>query len=237
MPAEVSLHRGTRSQRSTSEPSIAESSPPQSAMVATNMGHPQPVGGQALNHAGGTMSIGSIIEPSFASRAHSGMNDLSSMPVGVGPRCTLPHDLVYNIPVSAESPMYSSDSCYSPMSDYLQPQVNGQRYLPQEAVSRSQSTPSEPFYHPQLLTSPLPSASGFPIWDHFDPVMLGTPLEGSYLPTVGIPHLMFLAIILTDVLQNRQYQYPSPTWMDSNGSPYEMNLPPQQSWQVAKATY
>lgn len=197
MPAEVSLSRGARSQRSTSEPSVADSTPPRSAMVAANMGHSQPVGGQPLAHAGGTMSIGSIIEPSFVSHSHSNMNDLSSMAVGVGPP-GLPRDLVYNIPVSAESPLYSSDSCYSPMSDYLQPQVNGQRFLPQETVSRSHSTPVEPFYHSQLITSPLSSTSAFPVWDQFDPGMLGTPLEGSYLPTVGIPHPQFLSITIID---------------------------------------
>lgn len=187
MPTEVLPSRGARSQRSTSEPSIADSTPPRSAMIAPNMGHSQPVGGQALTHAGSTMSIGSIIEPSFVSNSHHSMNDLSNMAVGVGPG--LPRDLVYSIPVSAESPLYSSDSCYSPMSDYLQPQVNGQRFLPQETVSRSHSTPVEPFYHSQLITAPLSSTSAFPVWDQFDPAMLGTPLEGSYIPTVGIPHL------------------------------------------------
>ena len=188
MPAEAPPSRGARSQRSISEPSIADSTPPRSATIAPNMTHPQPAGGQALTHAGSTMSIGSIIEPSFVSNSHPSMNDLSNMAVGVGPP-GLPRELVYNIPVSAESPLYSSDSCYSPMSDYLQPQVNGQRFLPQETVSRTHSAPAEPFYHSQLITAPLSSTPAFPVWDQFDPVMLGTPLEGSYLPTVGIPHL------------------------------------------------
>lgn len=149
------------------------------------------------------MSIGSIIEPSrgndFGQRFP---NDLSHLAVGVGPRTLPTTEMLYGtIPGTAESPMYSSDSCYSPMSDYhlQQPQVSsttGHRYMAQDAaVSRPQTTTSlESFYPPQLMTaSPLNVVgSAFPVWDQFDPSVLGTPLEeGSYLPTVGIPHLHF----------------------------------------------
>ena len=195
MPPDGSLARGSRSQRSPSEASIMGSTPPRPAMMAAHLGQPQPVGGQPLPHAAAAMSIGSIIEPSMRSDLVSPhmrtMNDLSNIAIGVGPR-PLPHDLVYGHPMAVESPLMSSDSCYSPMSDYLQqPQVNGQRYLPSETVSRAQSTPIEPFYHPNLLTSPLSGTSVYPVWDSFDPAMFGGPLERSYLPTVGIPHPRF----------------------------------------------
>lgn len=168
--------------------------------MAGHMGQPPPaVGGQSLPHAAAAMSIGSIIEPSMRSDLVSPhmqtMNDLSNIAIGVGPRA-LSHDLVYGHPMAAESPLLSSDSCYSPMSDYLQqPQVNGQRFLPSEAVPRAQSTPIESFYQPNLLTSPLSGTSVgtsvYPGWDSFDPAMFGGPVERSYLPTVGIPHRRF----------------------------------------------
>ncbi len=190
MPPDASLTRRSRSQRSPSEASIAGSTPPRAPMIAPPLGQAPQVGGQPLPHAVAAMSIGSIIEPrsDLVSSHMRNMNDLASIAVGVGPR-TLPHDLVYGHPMAAESPLLSSDSCYSPMSDYLQqPQVNGQRYLPPEAVSRAQSTPIESFYQPNLLTSPLSGTSVYPGWDSFDPALFGDPVEGSYLPTVGIPH-------------------------------------------------
>lgn len=195
MPPDGSMARGPRSQRSPSEASIMGSTPPRPTMMAAHMGQPQPVGGQSLTHAAAAMSIGSIIEPSMQSNLVSPpmrtMNDLSSIAIGVGPR-PLPHDLVYGHPMAAESPLLSSESCYSPMSDYLQqPQVNGQRYLPSETVSRAQSTPIDPFYHSSLLTSPLSGTPVYPGWDSFDPAMFGGQLERSYLPTVGIPHRRF----------------------------------------------
>lgn len=216
MPAEASLARSSRSQRSASEPSIADSNPSSSGMVPATMGQPQPLRGQAMPQTAGTMSIGSIIEPSMRNDyGHHGRisNDLSNLAVGVGPR-TLPAELIYGISAAAESPLYSSDnSCYSPMSDYLKPQTHGQSYLPPDAVSQAQTSPLEANYQPQLMTSPLSTASAYPVWEQFDSSVLGGQLDGPYLPT-----------------QNRQYQYPSPTWIETNTSPYEMNLPPQQPW-------
>lgn len=192
MPAEASLARSSRSQRSASEPSIADSNPSSSGMVPATMGQPPPLRGQAMPQTAGTMSIGSIIEPSMRNDySHHGRisNDLSHLPVGVGPR-TLPADLIYGISAAAESPLYSSDnSCYSPMSDYLKPQAHGQSYLPPDAVSQAQTSPLESNYQPQLITSPLPTASAYPVWEQFDSSILGNQLDGSYLPTVGIPHL------------------------------------------------
>lgn len=198
MPAEASFPRSSRSQRSASLPSNADSNASNSGLATATMPHPPAIRGQTMSIAqpAAQMSIGSIIEPSrgndFGQRFP---NDLSHLAVGVGPRTLPTTEMLYgNIPGSAESPMYSSDSCYSPMSDYLQqPQVStGQRYMSQDAVSRPQTSPLESFYQPQLMTSPLSVGSAFPVWDQFDPSVLGTPLEeGSYLPTVGIPHLDF----------------------------------------------
>lgn len=194
MPPDGALARASRSQRSASEGSIAGSTPPRPAMMTAPM--PQPLGGQSLPHTAATMSIGSIIEPSMRTDLVSShvrtMTDLSNIAIGVGPRA-LPHDMVYGHPMAGESPLLSSDSCYSPMSDYLQQpaQVSGQRYLPSETVSRAQSTPIESFYHPSLLTSPLSGPSVYHGWDSFDPTMFGDPTERSYLSTVGIPHRRF----------------------------------------------
>lgn len=219
MPAEASLPRSSRSQRSASLPSNADSN--SGMATATIPTHPPAIRGQTMPLAqpAAQMSIGSIIEPSrgndFGQRFP---NDPSHLAVGVGPRALPTTEMLYGtIPGTAESPMYSSDSCYSPMSDYLQqPQISnsaGQRYLSQDnaaaaasAVSRppqtittasnttTTSSSLESFYQqPQLMTSPLSVVgSAFPVWDHFDPSVLGAPLEeGSYLPIVGIPHLHF----------------------------------------------
>lgn len=194
MPAEASLARSSRSQRSASEPSIADSNPSSSGMVPATMGQPQPLRGQAMTQTAGTMSIGSIIEPSMRNDyGHHGRisNDLSHLAVGVGPR-TLPAELIYGISGAAESPLYSSDnSCYSPMSDYLKPQAHGQSYLPSDVVSQAQTSPLESNYQPQLMTSPLSTASAYPVWDQFESSILGNQMDGSYLPTVGSPHLRF----------------------------------------------
>lgn len=201
MPAETSLPRSSRSQRSASVPSNADSAS-NSGMATATIPHPPTIRGQTMPIAqpAAQMSIGSIIEPSrgndFGQRFP---NDLSHLAVGVGPRTLPTTEMLYGtMPGTAESPMYSSDSCYSPMSDYLQhPQVSttGQRYMSQDAVSRPPQTTTslESFYQPQLMTSPLTVVgSAFPVWDQFDPSVLGAPLEeGSYLPIVGIPHLHF----------------------------------------------
>lgn len=198
MPAEASLPRTSRSQRSASVPSNADSNPSNTGLASATMPHPPAIRGQTLPMAqpAAQMSIGSIIEPSrgndFGQRFP---NDLSHLAVGVGPRTLPTAEMLYGtIPGNAESPMYSSDSCYSPMSDYLQqPQVStGQRYMSHDAVSPAQPSRLESFYQPQLMASPLSVSSAFPVWDQFDPSVLATPLEeGSYLPTVGIPHLNF----------------------------------------------
>ena len=188
MPAaEASIARSSRSQRSASEPSIADSNPSSSGMAPATMGQPQPLRGQAMPQTAGTMSIGSIIEPSMRDDyGHPSRisNDLSHLAVGVGPR-TLPAELMYGISAADESSLYSSDnSCYSPMS-------NGQPYLPPDAVSQAQTSPLESNYQPQLMTSPLSStASAYPVWEQLDSSLLGgSQLDGSYLPTVGIQNL------------------------------------------------
>lgn len=190
MPAEASLARSSRSQRSTSEPSVAGSTPPRTSMVSANMGQQQPIRGQTMPQVTPPMSIGAIIEPSMQADYTRMPNDISQLAVGIGPR-SLPTDLLYGVNATAESPLYSSDSCYSPMSDYLQSQANTQRYLVSDSVSRPQSSPLEACYQPQFMASPMSAASAFPVWDQFDSPVLGGQLEGSYLPTVGIPHLQF----------------------------------------------
>ena len=199
-------------------------------MISAPVGPPQLAGGLALSNTAGTMSIGSIIEPSMPTDFMPPLNDLASMAVGVGP-AGMPRDLVYGLPMSAESPLYSSEDCYSPMSDHLQPHVNGPRYMHPEGTSRSQSTPVESFYHPQLLASPLPAASAFPVWDHFNTGIFGPSMEGQLIPSVRFPSSPMSG---AQTSQNRPYQYPSPAWVDSDGGPYEMDL--RQPWHTTRVT-
>ncbi|KAL9044722.1 MAG: hypothetical protein Q9214_002157 [Letrouitia sp. 1 TL-2023] len=175
--------RGQRSHRSTSEVS---SNPSSSGVLPTNISHPPSVPAQAMSQ--GTMSITSIIEHpprnDFSPSAHN-MNDLSHMTIGPHPHSYHP-DYMYARLGSADSPMYSSDSCYSPMSDYPGSQIANQSFPQEGIIPRPASTFSDTSFQPHPTASPL-SAGSYPApWASLDAT---STYESAYLTTVGIQHL------------------------------------------------
>lgn len=136
------------------------------------------------------MSIGSIIEPNMhrgSYDSHSigpSLHEMAHAPIGTAPR-SLPPELLYGLSPSGDSPLYSSsDSCYSPLSDYLQPQAVPQQYYPQEVIQRPHSTSIECGFQP-IIQSPLSAGVATPSWSTYDPSVLAFPPETSCLPPVS----------------------------------------------------
>ena len=184
-----------RSQYRRDSASIASS--PSRGSVSVPPTHPQaPPTAPTLPQASGTMSIGSIIEPnlhrsSYSSQPGPSMHDEHShAPIGTAPRSLLP-ELLYGLSPSGDSPLYSSsDSCYSPLSDYLQqPQAVSQQYYPQEVLQRSQSTSIESCY-PAIIQTPL-SAGAAPTWNGYDPAGIEFAPEASCYTQVSNKKLAF----------------------------------------------
>lgn len=141
------------------------------------------------------MSIGSIIEPNmhrsseYASHPSGpgGLNELSGhAPIGTTPRSLVP-DLLYGLSPSGDSPLYSSsDSCYSPLSDYLQPQqALPQPYYPQEGIQRTERGSIDSCFQPISVHSPLSGAPATPAWGQYDQTALGFAPEAPSLPPVS----------------------------------------------------
>ncbi|KAL8965467.1 MAG: hypothetical protein Q9183_003838, partial [Haloplaca sp. 2 TL-2023] len=179
-----SSHRSPRSQRSNSEASV---NPPGGATMPHTFGQPQSVPSQPASHGSGAMSIGSIIE-------HSPMrNELSYHPsnlagpaqLGIGPTpLGLRQDWVYPQIRSGDSPVYSSDSCSSPMSDYPNPPLPYHSFASHESIQRPPSSFSDESIHQGQMMSPHSAGPAYsPAWGTFDPVQT---YNAAYVPTVGI---------------------------------------------------
>lgn len=179
MPTDSFSTRSTRSPRSTREASFADSSPSTSSTFASLVGQQRVVPTQTS-----TMSIGSIIsEPmrnDYVTHPGQPMNDPSHVAISAVPR-GLPPDLVFQLPASVDSPLYpSSESCYSPMSDYLQTQASTPQFLTPDTLPRSQSAALEScFQNQQLFTSPISLTPTVPTWDQFEDTALGISYDSS----------------------------------------------------------
>lgn len=228
MPAEASAFRSPYSQRSNSEASTPSA---RGSFSGPHMGPPASAPAPAIPQPSGTMSIGSIIEPNmhrsseYASHTSGsgGLHELAGHPpIGTAPRSLVP-ELLYGLSPSGDSPLYSSsDSCYSPLSDYLQPQqALPQPFYPQESIQRPERGSIDSCFQPISIHSPLSGASPTPAWGQYDQASLGFAPEASSLP----PH--------------RPYESYSPSWPGPHGVPsYEMGVPPpHQPWQWTKVTY
>lgn len=184
-PAEASAFRSQYRRDSVS----AASSPSRGSISAPHMPQQAPAPGPGLPQPSGTMSIGSIIEPnmhrgSYSSHAAPGLQDeLSHNAIGTAPR-SLPPELLYGLSPSGDSPLYSSsDSCYSPLSDYLQPQAVPHQYYPSEVIQRSQSTSIESCY-PPIIQTPLSAGAAPPTWSGYDPAGMEFAPEAQCLTPV-----------------------------------------------------
>ena len=184
MPTETfAARRG--SPRSTRETSFADSNPSTSGNFASHVSQSRMVPSQLIpqSNSNGAMSLHYI--------NHQPLNDLSHGPIGPMPR-NLPPDLhLFQIPASAESPLYSSSgesSCYSPssVSEFLQPQVSTPQFLNPESLPRSQTTGLEScFQNQQLFTSPLPLTPTVPTWEQFEDSALGISYDSPSTPNVS----------------------------------------------------
>lgn len=125
------------------------------------------------------MSIGSIVDHASPMSAEymlrapqlpQNFNDFPHLPVPTAP------PLGYAVSAS-ESPYYS-DSCYSPMSDLIQPQIATQpQYIP---VDRPQSASLECGFPQGVYGNPIDAAE----WG-FDQAPLSAPMHGMGISMVG----------------------------------------------------
>ncbi|KAL8782219.1 MAG: hypothetical protein Q9213_005585 [Squamulea squamosa] len=143
-----------QSHRSTSE---ASSNPPSGGTMAPTMGQAPPVTAQAMSHGPGAMAITSIIDHPMRGNEFSHpaqtMSEISQTGIGPIPPTFRP-EWPYATMGSADSPIYSSDSCSSPMSDYPNAQMS---YL-----QRPPSTFSDSSFHQQPMASPLSAGPSYP---------------------------------------------------------------------------
>lgn len=214
MPAGAA--RAPGSFRSTSETS---SNPPSGSIPPPTIGQPQPISAQSMPHGPGAMSITSIIEhPMHGEVGHSarGMNELGQTGIGAMPMSYRP-DWMYAPLGAGDSPIYSSDSCSSPMSDYPNTQMSYHAIPSHEGIQRPPSTFSDSSYHQRTIASPLSAGPSFATaWGTPDPAPT---YDGAYVPTT------------------RHCDYPSPMWVANSGFPYETSQPHQQAWSWGRAAF
>lgn len=192
MPAEASAFRNPYSQRSTSEASTPSA---RGSFSGPHMGPPASAPAPSIPQPSGTMSIGSIIEPNMHQSSQypshpsgpGGLHELSGhAPIGTTPRSLVP-ELLYGLSPSGDSPLYSSsDSCYSPLSDYLQPQqALPQPFYPQEGIQRPERGSIDSCFQPITVHSPLSGAPPTPAWGQYDAGSMGFAPEPPSLPLVS----------------------------------------------------
>ena len=185
--AEASAFRSQYRRSSASE----ASSPSRGSISAPHI--PQHAPAPSLPPPSGTMSIGSIIEPNMQRSSydsHPGgqhLQEMSQPPIGTAPRGMLP-ELLYGLSPSGDSLYSSSDSCYSPLSDYLQPQAVSQQYYPPEVIRRPQSASFETCFQPIVHQSPLSAGPAPPPWNEFDTPELNFASEIGCMPAVSDVH-------------------------------------------------
>lgn len=174
---------------STSESSIHGGSLSQGSVIHSSLGQSYGLPSQSIPVTSGAMSIGSIIEPTmrhgYASPAMHTYMDSSRLPVPAAPR--IPSEFIYGMSPS-DSPYLSSDSsAYSPMSDFIQPQISTHSYQPTDDLPRAQSASLESTFPQHIYTSPLIATSPIPSLN-FDQPPLSAPMynsmQTSMLPSV-----------------------------------------------------
>ena len=191
MPAEASAFRSPYSQRSTSEASTPSA---RGSFSGPHMCPPASAPAPSIPQPSGTMSIGSIIEPNmhrsseYASHPSGpgGLHELSGhAPIGTTPRSLVP-ELLYGLSPSGDSLYSSSDSCYSPLSDYLQPQQAApQHFYPQEGIQRPERGSIDSCFQPICVHSRVGAPRAPRAWGQYDQAPLGFAPETQSLPPVS----------------------------------------------------
>ena len=186
MPIDGSSTRSVRSRGS-----ISDISSPLAASLY--MPHPSTQSNHAVAHSAGSMYTGSLVERETDYRTQSvppSLHDhLSSQPIGTAP-CGLLPDLLYGLSPSGDSLCSSSDSCYSPISDYYRaPRPLPPQYgFGPEIVPRPHSALESNY--PSIETSPMsvgpPTPGNGPTsYNTFDPHALGFIPETQCIPPVS----------------------------------------------------
>ncbi|MCJ1398742.1 hypothetical protein MMC11_001943 [Xylographa trunciseda] len=169
--------------------SVVTSSQANSPMTPGMTGSPQTSGVGSANLSSATMSIGSIIEPNMRQNFSRG-EELWNQPYQMLAPRSYPPDLVFGLSVSDESPLYSSDSSYSPNSEAAQIQVNSQPYLPRYDKPMASSGAYTTDYTTQMA-APITTIPTHSTWAGLEGNStsgngLGVGFEGHYPTSVGI---------------------------------------------------
>ena len=183
MPTD-SLATRPRSPQSIRETSFADSSPSAPSPFASLIGQRRGLPMQGMSQSTGTSSM---TEGSMRNEYNQPLNDLSHLPIGTVPRI-LPPDLMFPVPASADSPLYSSSgsSCYSPASDYPQPPISTPQFLTPDTIHRPQSATLETgFQNHQLFTPPLCITPTVPGWEQFEGTALGISYDSPCVSDVS----------------------------------------------------
>ncbi|MCJ1438141.1 hypothetical protein MMC27_007528 [Xylographa pallens] len=185
---------GVNSRRRTSSAtsSVATSSQANSPITPGMGGNRQASSAGSATLSSATMSIGSIIEPNMRHNFPHGDQLWSQpyqMPIAMAPR-SYPPDLVFGLSVSDDSPLYSSDSCYSPSSEAAQTQVNTQPYLPRYDKTMASSGAYTTDYTTHMA-APVTTIPTYSPWAGLEGNAtsgdgLGVGFEGQYPTSVGI---------------------------------------------------
>lgn len=231
----------TRSARSRGASMSDISSPPMGGHRMPRSAQSYPI--SSFAHGLGNHSFKHSIERNLhdtSYRTHSvppSLHDrLSSQPIGTAP-CGLLPDGLYGLSPTGDSFYSSSDSSYSPSSDFLQ----APRALPphfgygNEVVQRPHSA-FEPNY-PSIETSPMSigpetPVSGAPWTPAFDPSALGFIPETHCLPPVSLALRLCPHCICSHTQQQTHYAHTtSASW---SGAPsvafHGTSMPPQSAW-------
>ena len=195
MPIDMSSNRSARSRGSMSEissPAGSSSYLPRSLQHHTS---------SAIAQGPSSVSAGSFVEKHSRETDYrtqsvppSLHDHLSSQPIGTAPY-GLPSEFLYGLSPSGDSLCSSSDSCYSPLSDYYHvPRALPQHYaFGPELVQRPHSALETSY--PSIETSPMsvgpPTPVNGPTWSTaFDPNALGFIPETHCLPPVSPPQTL-----------------------------------------------
>lgn len=188
MPVESPLGHGPLPRGAMSETPGADGSPSRPGFVHPSLSQRAGLPSQPMPNSTGTMSIGSIIEPTlqqdYASPAMQSFANYDHLRVPAASR-SLPPEMVYGLGAT-DSPYCSSTSdasCYSPLSDLIQPQVTPHRFHPPDDLPRSQSASIEGSFQPQIYTSPITTTS-MPAWNYDHPP-LSAPMQSSMVSDVS----------------------------------------------------
>ena len=189
-PSSSGANRRRRTSSVTS--SAATSSQAGSPMTPGMSGNRQAASTGSATLSSATMSIGSIIEPNMRQNFSQGDQLWSQpyqMPIAMAPRNYAP-DLVFGLSVSDDSPLSSSDSCYSPSSEAAHTHVNPQPYLPRYAKSMTSSGAYSTDFTAHIA-APITTIPTFLPWAGIEGNStsgdgLGVGFEGQYPTSVGI---------------------------------------------------